>query len=271
MSVSWKQIAEAHCLKAMAYSERVLFPFLLLLPSTHVTITTSRFQIHFMFLAGIEERKDIVFAIDSSNSVNDTMFRRMKKLVKATLGSFKFSPSDSRGAIVGFGSQPQLANNLYEGTDARTIELTVDRLSKIGGVKGMKRVLRMIRTDIFGNPVYKVSNAKRVVMLFTTGNNTSDSAGELEKTALELRSEGVDVIPVVIGTESDQKKLDAIAGKSATPLFVDDARNLPVALGPLEAKIREAGGMATFAYNCFFPLLLAKRILTIICYFRRSI
>ena len=194
-------------------------------------------------LSGIKERTDIVFAIDSSSGVNDTMFRRMKKLVKATLGSFKFSPSDSRGAIVGFGSQPQLASNLYEGTDARTIESTIDRLTRIGGIKGMSRALRMIRTDIFANPLNKVSNAKKVVMLFTTGKNISDSAGELEKTALELRSEGVEVIPVVVGKGIDQKKLDAITGRSSNHVYVNDARNLPLSLGPLEVKVREAGGM----------------------------
>ena len=179
--------------------------------------------------------------------MNDTIFRRMKKLVKATLGSFKFSPSDSRGAIVGFGSQPQLAVNLYEGTDASKIESTVDRLARIGGMKVLRRVLHMIRTDIIGNPLNKVSNGKRVVVLLTTG-NSSDSAGELEKDALELRSEGVEVIPVVIGKESDQKKLDTITGKSSNPVYIDETQNLPLSLGPLEAKIREAGGMVTFSY-----------------------
>ena len=200
-------------------------------------------------LSGIKEKTDMVFAIDSSSSVNDTMFGRMKKLVKATLRSFKISSSDSRGAIVGFGSQPQLANNLYEGTDARTIELTVDRLTRIGGIKGLNRVLRMIRTDIFANPLNKVSNSKRVVILLTTGNNISDSAGELEKTALELRSQGVEVIPVVIGRDSGHKKLDAITGKSTTPVYIDDARNLPLAFGPLEAKIREAGSMCCMSMH----------------------
>ena len=194
-------------------------------------------------LSGVKEKTDIVFAIDSSSGVNDTMFRRMKKLVKATLGSFKISPSDSSGAIVGFGSQPQLATNLYEGTDARKIESTVDRLTRIGGVKEMSRALRMIRTDIFGNPLNKASNSKRVVILLTTGKSISDSAGELERSALELRSQGVEVIPVVIGKEIDQKKLDAITGKSSHPVYINDAKNLPLSLGPLEVKIREAGSM----------------------------
>ena len=171
------------------------------------------------------------------------MFRRMKKLVKAALGSFMFSSSDSRGAIIGFGSQPLLAVNLYEGTDASKIESTVDRLARIGGMKVLMRVIRMIRSDIIGNPLNKVSSGKRVVILLTTGRNSSENAGELEKAALELRSEGVEVIPVVIGKESDQKMLDAITGKSTTPLYVDDARNLPLSLGTLESKIREAGSM----------------------------
>ena len=181
--------------------------------------------------------------------MNDTVFRRMKKLVKATLESFKFSPSDSRGATVAFGSQPHLANNLYEGTDAGTIESTIDRLNRIGGIKEMSRVLRMIRTDIFANPLNKVSNSKRVVILLTTGKNISDSAGELERTALELRSQGVEVIPVVIGKESDQEKFDAITGKSSNPVYVNDARNLPLSLGPLEAKIREAGCMCCISMH----------------------
>ena len=187
----------------------------------------------------------------------------MKEIVKATLGSFMFSPSDSRGAIVGFGSQPQLAVNLYQGTDASKIESTVDRLARIGGMKVLRRVLHMIRSDIIGNPLNKVSSGKRVVILLTTGRNSSDNAGELEKAALELRSEGVEVIPVVIGKESDQKMLGAITGKSSNPVYVYDARNVPLALGPLEAKIREAGGMATFLCINFFYVLLAVNFQTI--------
>ena len=202
-----------------------------------------------ILLSGVSEKKDIIFAIDSSSGVNDTMFRRMKMLVKAALSSFKFSPSDSRGAIVGFGSQPQLAVNLYEGTDAKTMESTIDRLARIGGIKGMKRALHMIRTDIIANPLNKLSSGKRVVVLLTTGKNSSDRADELMRISLELRSKGVEVIPVVIGKERDQNKFDAITGNSTNPVYVDEARNMPLAFGPLEAKVRETGSMCCISIH----------------------
>ena len=171
------------------------------------------------------------------------MYKKMKSMVKASLESFKFSPSGTRGAIVGFGAQSTIALNLKEGTDIRKLGRTVGDLTRIGGPRRMNKALRKIQSDIFANPLYKSPNTKKVVILLTTGKNSGDGTGELPSVALDLRSQGVEVIPVVIGQDKDQQEIDAITGKSANPVYVNNINNLPLALGSLEAHIREAGGI----------------------------
>ena len=170
------------------------------------------------------------------------MYRKMKSLVKASLKSFSFSSSDSRGAVVGFGAQSKVAINFGEGTSKVNIEKAVDHLARIGGPRRMNKALRAIQSDIFANPLLEISDAKKTVILFTTGKNSGDGTGELPSAASDLRSQGIEVIPVVIGKESDQQEIDAITGQSVAPVYVDNISNIPLALGSLEANIREVGG-----------------------------
>lgn len=167
----------------------------------------------------------------------------MKGMVKASLESFKFSPSNTRGAIVGFGAQATIAINLNEGTNMRNLEKAVDDLTRIGGPRRMNKALRKISSDIFANPLYKFPNAKKIVVLLTTGKNSGDGSGELPSVALDLRSQGVEVIPIVIGQDRNQQEIDTITGKRANPVYVNDINSMPLALGSLEANIREAGGI----------------------------
>lgn len=194
-------------------------------------------------MTGIQEKTDIVYAIDSSRRVDDGMHSKMKNMVKAGLKSYTISPSETRAAIVGFGSQANTAVNLYEGANLTELEASVENLKQIGGPRRMNKALQLVRSDIFTNPLNSRSNSKKVVVLLTTGKNIGNSTGELPSAALGLRSEGVEVIVIAIGKEKHPKEVEIITGKSENTIFVDGMDGLPISLGILEARVREAGGI----------------------------
>ena len=187
-----------------------------------------------------------MFALDGSRRVDETMFRKMKNFVKASLKSYNISAPETSAALVQFGGDSEIKLRLNQGTNLGTVEQSVNDLARVGGPRRMNKALRVIRKDIFNN--LKRNDAQRVVVLFTTGKNSGDGTGELPSVARDLRSQGVEVILVVIGKESDPKEIDSITGKKGNAINVGDVNKLTEAIGIFEAKVRETGGELLFSF-----------------------
>ena len=181
-----------------------------------------------------------MFALDGSRRVDEPMFEKMKNLLKESLKSYNISTPETNVALVQFGGDAEIKLRLNEGTNFGMVEKSASDLMRVGGPRRMNKALRVIRRKIFDS--LKRSDVQRIVALFTTGKNSGDGSGELPRVARDLRSQGVEVIVVVIGKESDPKEIEGITGKKANAINVDDVNKLPEAIGVLEAKIREAGG-----------------------------
>ena len=181
-----------------------------------------------------------MFALDGSRRVDETMFEKMKNLLKESLKSYNISAPETNVALVQFGGDAEIKLGLNEGTNIGMAEKSASDLMRVGGPRRMNKALRIIRNDIFRG--LKRNDVQRIVVLFTTGKNSGDGTGELPSVARGLRSQGVEVIVVVIGKESDQKEIEAITGKKGNAINVGDVNKLPETIGVLEAKIREAGG-----------------------------
>ena len=192
----------------------------------------------------ISGKKDIVFAVDGSRRVDEAMFGKMKKLVKASLRSYNISVPETNVALMQFGSDAEIKLRLTQGTNLDTVEKSVNDLARVGGPRRMNKALRVIRRDIFNG--LKRNNVQRVVVLFTTGKNSGDGTGELPRVARDLRSQGVEVIVIVVGKEIDPKEIESITGKKGNDIIVGDVNKLPKVIGILEAKVREAGGEFQF-------------------------
>ena len=192
----------------------------------------------------ISGKKDIVFAVDGSRRVDEAMFGKMKKLVKASLRSYNISVPETNVALMQFGSDAEIKLRLNQGTNLDTVEKSVNDLARVGGPRRMNKALRVIRRDIFNG--LKRNNVQRVVVLFTTGKNSGDGTGELPRVARDLRSQGVEVIVIVVGKEIDPKEIESITGKKGNDIIVGDVNKLPKVIGILEAKVREAGGEFQF-------------------------
>ena len=197
---------------------------------------------------------DVVFAVDSSRRADERMLVKMKKMVTASLRSYKIAPTETRAAIVTFGSKPEIKVNLISGVDRGAVQKSVDQIVAIGGSRRMNKAMRTIRTEIFEKEENRRGKSKKMLILLTTGKNSGDGSGELPSVASELRAGGVEVIALVIGKEKDAREIEIITGKKDNAVYVDDISMLPKAIGAVEAKTREAGGM----YNKLFTATFAN-------------
>ena len=185
---------------------------------------------------------DIVYAIDGSRRVDAAMFQKMKSFVMTSLNSFNISQDGAHVGLVQYGGSTEIRQRLKDGTSRQGTRRNVELLTLVGGPRRMNRALRLVTRELFAKPGERRPFSKRVLILLTTGKNSGEGSGDLPRVALDLRQQGVEVIAVVIGKESDPAEIDAIIAKKANSVNVKDVDKLPFTIGQLEDKIKSPKG-----------------------------
>ena len=183
-----------------------------------------------------------MYAIDGSRRVDDAMFQKMKSFVMTSLNSFNISQDGVHVGLVQYGGSAEIRQRLKDGASPQGTRRNLALLTLVGGPRRMNRALRLVKRELFTKPGERRPFSKRVLILLTTGKNSGDGSGDLPRVALDLRQQGVEVIAVVIGKESDPAEIDTITGKKANSINVKDVDKLPFAIGQLEDKIKSPKG-----------------------------
>ena len=193
----------------------------------------------------MDGKLDVIFAIDGSRRVDETMFNKMKDFVQKSLKSFVISPLETHVGIVQYGDRAEIMIKPNDGISLSKLDDVTRKLSRIGGSRRMNKALRLVNSEIYGKPGETRPNAKKVVILLTTGKNSGDGSGELPRVARQLRDEGVEIVVVVVGKDADPSEIDAITGKKGGSITVEDPNNLKEAVGQLEEKLNDVKGKIT--------------------------
>ena len=173
------------------------------------------------------------------------MFNKMKDFVQTSLKSFAISPLETHVGIVQYGDRAEIMIKPNDGISLSKLDDVTRKLSRIGGARRMNKALRLVNSEIYGKPGETRPNAKKVVILLTTGKNSGDGSGELPRVARQLRDEGVEIVVVVVGKDADPSEIDAITGKKGSSIAVEDPNSLKEAVGQLEEKLNDVGGKIT--------------------------
>lgn len=202
--------------------------------------------VKYLISLGVSQKVDVLYAVDGSRRVDEGMFKEMHDFLRSSVRSFNLSASESHAGILQYGDRAEILLKPKDGTSLMKFEDTANKLSRIGGARRMNRALKIVNKEVYGTPGEIRSGAKRIIILLTTGKNSGDDSGELPRVARELRDEGVEIMVVVIGKESDPKEIDTITGKKGGSIFVKDPRKLKEVVGQLEQMVNDLGGMKTF-------------------------
>ena len=202
-----------------------------------------------------------MYAIDGSRRVNSNMFNKMRDFIQLSLQSYVISEPETHVGIIQYGDRAEIMIKPKDGISVAALVSTIQKLSRIGGARRMNKALRLVNSEIYSNPRESRSDAKRILVLLTTGKNSGDGSGELPRVARELRSEGVEIIPVVIGKDVDPTEIDAMSGEKGSSVSVEDANKLNEVIGQLEEKVNDAEGKGVQIYLCFVICCLFHVIL----------
>ena len=199
----------------------------------------------FIFLPiipGVKGKLDVMYLIDGSQGVPTDTFMQIKKLVNASLNWYNISDTEVNVGISSFGENTDINLKLREGTRRVVAQNTLDGLFRPKGLRGIDKALNEIRTKIFEEPGESRLDAKKVLVLVTTGIYSADGASRLPDAAIALREKGIDIVVLSLGKTRSENELKAIAGNKSNVVKVDDVEELPEAFGILEKKVAEAGG-----------------------------
>lgn len=195
----------------------------------------------------------MVFVLDSSDSVDQDTWLRMKQYVLKMTATIKVSPRDVRIGLLNAGQTTTTISKLSEGTSKSTI---TEKLSAAGKQQGNVDLDIAIRetAKLFDEKRNDINNqvAPKVAVLITQSDASTVDSSKMEKYISELKSK--DVVLKVIRISDQENNQDGKAGEGGaeptkdagdgeTVVVVKDANQLPSTISILSKTISDTSGV----------------------------
>ena len=132
---------------------------------------------------------DLVFLIEGSDAVNESLFRTMLDIVKDTLNRFPISINRTHVAIAIYATETQIVINLNGSYDKNKISAVLESITKPTGVCLAGKALQAVKNNIYTKAGR--TGAASLVLLHVM---CSDSLDDVIEPAKELRNLGVKIL-----------------------------------------------------------------------------
>lgn len=180
-----------------------------------------------LFLVCKDQRSDLIFLVDSSESIGPSDYQKMKDFMKAVVGKSAVGQNEVHVGVMQYSTSPQMEFQLNVHYTREDLNNAIDNLQQIGESTltgtAIVEVSRYFDADRGGRP-----DVKRRLVVITDG----ESQDQVKTPAQELRKKGV--LVYAIGVENaNRTQLEEISG-SKDRLFTE--RNFD-GLKDLESKV----------------------------------
>ncbi|XP_025106489.1 collagen alpha-3(VI) chain-like isoform X11 [Pomacea canaliculata] len=159
-------------------------------------------------------RTDLVIVIDTSTSVTEANFAKVKSFVKDFLSNTDIDSGNVRVGIVIYSTEVSVQFQLNEYRNKRDIMSAVDRIPYMIGSTNTADGIRVMRTDMFTPVNGDRADVPNVAIVITDGVSNINSARTVPE-AQAAHSEGIHVYAIGVGL-TDTRELDAIATPPAS-------------------------------------------------------
>ena len=151
-------------------------------------------------------KADILFMVDSSQTISNEKFQRELDFVKAIVRTLNISPERSRASVVSFGNTPSRPSIRFEDyTDIDSFVRGVDNVPYTGGQKHLDKAL------LFAGRVLSKSrpDAYKLLVVITDGKQPLGEVS-LSEAVRPLHELGVILYVIAAGENADMKELGKI-------------------------------------------------------------
>lgn len=189
-----------------------------------------------MFLLGITENLNLIYAFDISDGVTTKKLTELKQLARASLESYNIAANATKVSIVTFANQPEDIWSFKDDQNVKAIQSAIFDINKIAGDADFNKLVTHVKSNILND----ISNKeKNILLLYTQG--SSINRNQLDR--LKKKLPNVETIVVSIGDPHD------IFNGFDVKIIADDEDKLPDALDKLEKSI---GKLACKYISCYY-------------------
>ncbi|CAC5362153.1 Collagen alpha-1(XII) chain [Mytilus coruscus] len=155
------------------------------------------------------EKLDLAFIIDRSNSLSTDDFARAKIFVRNVVDSFDISPNKTRVAVVSYASHAKSEFYLNRYTNKVDLKNAISAIPFVGGSTATSEAIDLATTNIFTPSHGSRNNAVKVMVVITDG----DANDEIDTghAADRAHRAGITVFSIGVGSHIQKQTLNTIA------------------------------------------------------------
>lgn len=195
---------------------------------------------------------DVAFLVDTSQGVSDLNFQREKNFVKRLVRSFTVSARLSRVSLISYGNDTDLTVNFTNNQTTNSLIERVDSIPFLGGGPQVEQALEMAAAELFSpSGPARAAVPKTVVIVTDCEQDPTTGPSRLDDSVALLQNNGVKVLVVAVGCESDEDKQElGVLVEAAEDTFTPDSfANLAAAAARVSAAASEIAGTKFIEYN----------------------
>ncbi|KAJ7380123.1 hypothetical protein OS493_010834 [Desmophyllum pertusum] len=156
-------------------------------------------------------RRHRFFLLDSSASIGETSYQKMKDFIKAVANSFIIEPGRTCAAVIQYSTAPTTAIRFSDHPSNADFNAAVDALPYLRGETRIDKALQLASTELQTKRSGARAGVAKVIIVLTDGRQSKAPDGlDLQKAAAPLLSAGVRIFAVGIGNEVDENELQLI-------------------------------------------------------------
>lgn len=177
-------------------------------------------------------KSDVLFLVDSSQTVSKENFQRELDFVKAVIRALNISPGKSRASVVSFGNSPAPPSIRFDdSTDVGYLLRRVDSVPYLGGPKQLGKAL------LFAARVFPMNrpDSHKILVVVTDGEQTLGR--DLTEAVRLLHELGVILYVIGAGENADMNELGKITSQHENLFYSKTfdvlARQAPAVFGQI--------------------------------------
>lgn len=200
-------------------------------------------------ISGCGEPADVVFVLDSSNTVGRETFRRMKSYAEQLVSEMDVEVCDIRVGVMKYSSRSMVQFHLGAYRDTDTINRVIDSVSYTRGRANMAGAFNTLRRRMFhGNG--DRSNVRNIAYVLTDGSADINADNTMQEAELAIQS-GIYIVPVGVSLR-ERGEVESIAlSQGANTIEIDSEDTFLTMRDEVLRPIFDC------KYNLFITLFLA--------------
>jgi hypothetical protein len=168
----------------------------------------------------------LVFGVPSTTELGSKGFDSFKSFVKKVTSSYPINERDTNVGIVRYGDRAEVILPLSQGKSQKIVDQRLDRMRYRSGTQNLPEALKLAGSEMFTSAGGGRKGSSKYFVF--GGGSESNTPKALKKASKQLQYQGVSLMPIPIGVDSNKSPLKSIASNPVNNFYLPatDSSNL---------------------------------------------